>query len=428
MTSAPDTRPASGEFAPALRAAAPYINAHRGRICVVQIPGEVSASAALIPLVHDLAVAHSLGLKLILVLGARPQIEARLAERGIDTPMVAGHRVTCARALDCVKEAAGHLRSEFEALLSTGLASTPMGGARIRVASGNLVTARPLGVRQGVDLQFTGELRRLDTQTMADHLTQGRIVLLTPLGTSPTGETFNLLSDELAVRTAQAMRAHKLVLFVTDEVARGEVSLAHPPADPSHAQRLALRAVEAGIARAHILGTSRDGAFLRELYTRDGGGMMVSARDYDSLRPAHIDDIGGLLRLIEPLERESVIVARSREQLELDIEHFAVMARDETIIGCRALIPFRDEACAELACIIVAPEYQHGGRASALLAQAEADARDQNLSRLFVLTTHTAHWFIEHGFRNGSLDELPARRQSFYNYQRNSKVLIKDLA
>ncbi len=415
-------------FPEALRGAAPYINSHRGRCCVVHIPGEVAQSDALRPLVYDLAVAHSLGLRLILVLGARPQIDARLEARGHGTAMVAGHRVTDAVTLDCVREASGQLRSELEALLSTGLASTPMAGARIRVASGNLVTARPAGVLDGVDLQFTGELRRLDTDTIADHLGNGRIVLLTPLGYSPTGETFNLRSDELAVATARATRADKLVLMVDEAVERGEINLAAPPTAPSPSQQLALSAVRQGVPRAHLLSAHDDGAFLRELYTRDGGGLMVSPTAYDSLHQAGIDDIGGLLQLIEPLERRGIIVARSREQLELEVERFVVMARDGSIIGCRALFPYPEQRCAELACIIVAPEYQHGGRARALLAHAEDSARQQGLQRLFVLTTQTEHWFIEQGFRPGSLAELPPRRQEFYNYQRNSKVLIKDLA
>jgi amino-acid N-acetyltransferase len=418
----------NSQFPQALRAAAPYINAHSGRIAVVHIPGDVALSDALKPLVYDLAVAHSLGLKLILVLGARPQIEARLQNRKHATPIIDGHRLTDALTLECAKEAVGQLRSEFEALLSTGLASTPMGGARIRVASGNLVTARPVGIVKGTDLQYTGELRRLDTHTIADHLSNGRIVLLPPLGYSPTGETFNLRSDDLAIATARAMGADKLILFVAREVASGELSLSAAPDDPDEAQSMALSAVKQGVTRVHILNAAQDGALLRELYTPDGSGLMVSAQPYDSLHQASIDDIGGLLQLIEPLEHQGIIVARSREQLELDVERFTVMARDETIIGCRALFPYPQDKCAELACIIVAPSYQHGGRASALLAHAEQAARAQGLSRIFVLTTQTAHWFIEHGFRHGELDELPDQRKAFYNYQRNSRVLIKELS
>ncbi len=416
------------DFPQALRSAAPYINAHRGRVCVVHIPGEVALSERLKPLVYDLAVAHSLGLQLILVLGARPQIEARLAARGHQTPMVAGHRVTDAIALDCLREAIGSLSSELEALLSTGLASTPMGGARIRVASGNLVTARPVGILDGVDLQFTGELRRLDTTTIADHLAHGRIVLLSPLGYSPTGESFNLRSDALAVAAARASRADKLVLMSMQDISAGELSLSSATPSASATESLAMDAVRQGVPRAHILSATSDGAFLHELYTRDGGGLMISAQEYDSLHRASIDDIGGLLQLIEPLERQGIIVPRSREQLELEVGCFTVMARDETIIGCRALFPYPEHGCAELACIIVAPDYQHGGRARALLADAESEARQRGLRRLFVLTTQTAHWFIEQGFRPGALDELPPQKQAFYNYQRNSRVLIKDLA
>ncbi len=414
-------------FPDALRSAAPYINAHSGRICVLHIPGDVAASAALKPLIYDLALAHSLGLKLILVLGARPQIEQRLAQRNHQTPMIAGHRVTDTIALDCVREAVGQLRSEVEALLSTGLASTPMGGARIRVAGGNLVTARPVGILEGVDLQFTGSLRRLDRETIADHLGNGRIVLLGPMGYSATGETFNLRSDELALAAATAMQADKLVLFTDQPVQSGELSLSAQSPAQDEIQQLALQAVRQGTPRVHILNAQDDGGLLRELYTRDGRGLMVTAEDFDSLHQASMEDIGGLMRLIEPLEQRGVIVPRSREQLELEIERFTVMSRDDTIIGCRALYPFAEERCAELACIIVAPDYQHGGRASALLRHAENSAREQGLNRLFVLTTQTEHWFIENGFRQGSLDELPQQRKDFYNYQRNSRVLIKDL-
>lgn len=417
----------ASQFPAALRAAAPYINAHAGRVCVVHIPGDVAQSDALKPLIYDLALAHSLGLKLILVLGARPQIEQRLQLHGHETPIIAGHRLTDALALNCVREAFGSLRSEFEALLSTGLASTPMGGARIGVAGGNLVTARPVGIVEGTDLQFTGRLRRLDTETIADHLGNGRIVLLGPLGYSPSGETFNLRSDELALAAATAMRADKLVLFSANTVQGGEISLQSKTESSDPVIELALQAVQAGIPRAHVLNAQDDGGLLLELYTRDGRGLMVTAKDFDSLHQASIDDIGGLMSLIEPLEREGVIVPRSREQLELEIDRFTVMARDDTIIGCRALYPYPDDASAELACIIVAPDYQHGGRASALLAHAETSAREQGLKRLFVLTTQTEHWFVEHGFRRGQLDELPRQKQDFYNYQRNSKVLIKDL-
>ena len=55
-----------------------------------------------------------------------------------------------------------HVRVEIEALLSMGLANSPMAGAKIRVASGNFVTARPLGIHEGVDYQHTGEVRRID--------------------------------------------------------------------------------------------------------------------------------------------------------------------------------------------------------------------------------------------------------------------------
>ncbi len=417
------------DFAAALRGAAPYINAHRGRICVVHIPGEATFERDLAPLIYDLAVAHSLGLRLVLVAGTRPQIDAKLAARQLKSPMVGDLRVTDAATLECVKEAAGSLRSEIEALLSTALASTPLGGARIRVASGNLVTAKPVGIRDGVDLQYTGEVRRIDSETIREHLRAERIVVLPALGYSPTGEIFNLRSEDVALVCAQTLQADKLVCFVSAGVTRSEFDLSQARAALAQkpAGDLATTACANGVHRAHILSVDQQGAFLRELYTRDGSGILVTGIVYDQIRQAGIDDVGGLLQLIEPLEREGVLVARSREQLELEIDHFTLMLRDGGIIGCFALLRQDDEPSAELACLAMDPAYRHGGRAAHLLGHAEAKARELGLQKLFVLTTHTAHWFIEHGFVSATLEDLPGRRQSYYNYRRNSQVLVKVL-
>ncbi len=417
------------EFAAALRSASPYINAHRDRTCVVLIPGEAAHGRDLSPLLHDLAVAHSLGLRLVLVPGMRPQVDERLAARGIAAPIVDDYRVTPAEALPIVTEAAGSLRCEIEALLSTALASTPLGGTRLRVVSGNMVTARPVGVRGGVDLQHTGLVRRIDSDTLVDHLHSNRIVVLPALGYSPTGEVFNLRAEDVALAAANALSAHKLVCFVDRRVDRAEYTLEQAEQQIGNQSWAgwSLAACREGVARVHILDCNDDGALLRELYTRDGAGIMVTGEDYDQLRGAGIDDIGGILGLIGPLEAEGILVPRSREQLELEIERFRVLLRDGAIIGCCALFPHATEHSAELACLAVDPAYRHDGRAAKLLAHAEQEARAAGMRRLFVLTTHAAHWFIEHGFQAADPDALPGERRDYYNYRRNSQVLLKAL-
>jgi amino-acid N-acetyltransferase len=438
----------SADFVAVLRGCAPYVHAHNGRVFVIAFGGEAAERADFDQLIYDIALLQSLGAKLVLVHGVRPQIDQRLRAQDLEPRFHNGLRITDRAALDCVKAAAGSLRMDIEARLSTSLASTPMGGARIRVASGNWITARPVGVRDGIDHLFTGEVRRVDVDSIRQVLDQERIALLSPVGYSPTGEIFNVRAEEVATATATALGADKLV-FVTPSspdqwraadstgdagqlsTAEAEALLATNDAlgdiDRVYV-RAALAATRGGVKRVHLVGQDADGALLRELYTRDGIGLMIYAdADYEATRDATIEDVGGVLALIEPLEQQGILVPRSREQLELDIQHFNVIVRDGMAIACCALFPFPKNAMGELACVAVHPDYQRAGRAGALLKRVETEARALGLKQLFSLTTHTPHWFIEHGFRKASIDELPMQKQRLYNYQRNSLVLIKDL-
>ncbi len=437
----------STDFVSVLRSCAPYVHAHNGRVFVIAFGGEAAEHPGFDQLIYDIALLQSLGTKLVLVHGVRPQIDQRLRSQGLEPRFVNRLRVTDRPALDCVKSAAGSLRMDIEARLSTSLASTPMGGARIRVAAGNWITARPVGVRDGVDFLFTGEVRRVDVDSIRQVLDQERIALLSPVGYSPTGEIFNVRAEDVATATATALGADKLVFVTPSSPDRwrsadstGDAGqLSAPEAEHLLADSTldgvdrvyltaALAATRGGVKRVHLVGQDADGALLRELYTRDGVGLMIySDADYEATRDATIEDVGGVLALIEPLEQQGVLVPRSREQLELDIQHFNVIVRDGMAIACCALFPFPQNQMGELACVAVHPDYQRAGRAGALLKRVEAEARALGLRQLFSLTTHTPHWFIEHGFRKGSIDELPMQKQRLYNYQRNSLVLVKEL-
>ncbi len=426
------------------RNSAPYINAFRGRTFVVAFGGEVLAEKQFASLVHDIALLNSLGVRLVLVHGARPQIEERLRERGAKMKYVNGLRVTDEQALACVKEAAGTVRVEIEALLSMGLANSPMAGAEIRVASGNFVTAQPLGVRDGVDYLHTGEVRRIAETAIRKQLDDGAIVLLSPLGYSPTGEIFNLSAEDVATAAAVELGASKLIYLVdgpglTDgngALVR-EISLAEAeklfdghgniPEGIAKCLFSAQFAGSEGVRRAHLIDRHQDGSLLLELFTRDGVGTLVTAETFEDTRPATIDDVGGILELIAPLEREGVLVRRSREWLEMEIDHFIVVERDGMTVACAALYPFSDEKVGELACLAVHPDYRDQGRGDALLEYVERQAKKLGIQRLFVLTTRTAHWFQERGFRAAALKELPVTRQEMYNYQRRSKAFIKAL-
>jgi len=357
---------------------------------------------------------------------------------------VNGLRLTDGDDLPYVKQAIGRVRICVEAQLSMGLANSPMHGARLRVVSGNLITARPLGVREGVDYGFTGEVRRIDDRAIRLWLDQDAIVLLSPLGYSPTGEIFNLRAEEVATASAAALRADKLLVLSESSVPHDRDGRSIRELSPSDAERLlaerddlseetvrylqqALRACRAGVRRTHLIERRVDGALLLELFTRDGVGVMITADIYEGLRPATIDDVGGLLELIQPLEEEGTLVRRSRQRLEMEIDRFSVLERDGAIIGCAALYPFAEERLGELACVAMHPNYRNSGRAETLLRYIERQAREQGLNRLFVLTTRAAHWFQERGFEPAEVADLPIRKQALYNWQRRSKVFIKTL-
>ena len=426
------------------RQATPYVHAHRGRTFVIAFGGEAVADPRFPDLVHDLALLHGVGIRLVLVHGARPQIEERLAHRGAELRYVGGLRVTDAEALACVKEAAGVARLEIEALLSLGLASSPMAGVRIPVASGNFVTAKPLGVIEGVDYEHTGVVRRIDREALRRRLDDGAIALLPPIGYSPTGEIFNLSAADVARSAAIVLGADKLIFLLeepglTDDsgaavsnVLSGEVETLLRQF-PGMAEELAqtLRAgADAciqGVQRVHLISRRTDGALLRELFTRDGIGTLITAQPYEELRPARIDDVAGILELLGPLEEGGILVRRSRERLETEIHRFFLMERDRMVIACAALYPYPADGMGELACLAVHPDYRNRGRGEKLLERMGTIAREQGINRLFVLTTQTAHWFLERGFIATSLADLPMEKQALYNYRRNSKVFFKAL-
>lgn len=437
------------DFVTALRGSAPYVHAHNGSVFVIAFGGEAAERPDFEQMIYDIALLHSLGVKLVLVHGARPQVDSELSVRDITSDYVDNLRVTDGPTLECVMAAVGRLSMKIEAKLSTSLASTSMGGARLKVASGNWITGKPVGVRQGVDMQYTGDVRRVDVDAINANLAADRICLLSPIGYSPTGEIFNLRAEDVATAAAAALGADKLIFLVPSDPAKwpladkagdaGQMSVAQ--ADTmlrEQADSLSVEdrgcltsvttAARGGVKRIHLIFMGVDGALLRDLYTRDGSGLLFYADDnYESIRDATIDDVGGILSLIQPLEESGVLVARPREQLEQEIGSFNVMVRDGMVIACAALFPFAHEQAGELACVAVHPEYRGSARAATLLKRLEAEARGKGLKRLFSLTTHTPHWFVERGFAQGKIEDLPMQKQRLYNYQRNSLVLVKTL-
>jgi amino-acid N-acetyltransferase len=434
----------SQDFVAWFRAAAPYIHAFRGSTFVVAFGGEVVSDGTFVALTHDINLLHSLGVRLVLVHGARPQTEARLQQRGHDTHVVDGVRVTDVHALDCVIEAAGSLGVEISALLSMGVAESPMAGARLRVTSGNFVTARPLGVVEGVDFHYTGRVRKVDAEGIQRRLADGELVLLPPLGYSPTGEVYNLTLEEVATAVAVALQAVKLIFLMdTPGLLDGQGQLVKTLTvaqalsvvsrgvsqgeDLPYYLPCAVRACQEGVARVHLLDRHHDGALLLELFTPQGIGTLLTPDIEDVLRPATLEDIPGILAVIEPLEMEGALVKRDRVLLETEIDRFTVLLHAGQVIGGVGLYPYLDEHCAEMACLAVMPEYRNQGRGDVLMNYGVEIGRSLGLERLFLLSARTGQWFAERGFVETDVSALPTMRQQMYNYRRRSKVFVKSL-
>jgi amino-acid N-acetyltransferase len=424
------------------RDSSPYIHAHRNKTFVISFGGEAVLADDFDHHVHDFALLSSLGIRLVLIHGIRPQIDQRLAKLNTSPQFHNNLRITDDLALQCVKEAAGLVRVEIEALLSMGLANSPMAGCSLKVASGNFVTAKPIGVINGIDYGHTGEVRRIDSDAIHQQLDQNNVVLISPIGYSPSGEIFNLSAEQVATAISISLKAEKLILLT-------EQSCCHPENNEQIRQmttdeadiflqqhqditdkitlplKAAIQGCRSGIERVHLIKRSIDGALLLELFSRDGVGTLISSTPYEELRPATLNDIGGILELIKPLEQQGILARRSREKIEMEIADYIIIERDGLIIGCTALHLNTTNQYGAIACLAIHPDYQRSARGNRLLDYIYKKAKELTLNKLYVLSTQTMHWFIDRGFLSCEMNNLPDELKTLYHPERNSKILVK---
>lgn len=423
------------------RYTAPYIKAHRGRTFVVYLGNGCLDAPTLTTLIHDLALLHSLGVRLVLVHATRGAIDEALSISGQPGTFHEGIRVTDDATLALASEIASQQRLKLEQLISMGLPNTPLRGARIRVMSGNIVTARPLGIHEGVDYLHSGKVRRIDADAIRVILDHDATALVSPLGYSPAGELFSVSASEIAEAVAVTIGADKLIFLDRQpglKNAEGGLIRQSTVADAARLdivdpeqRRLrdaACRACSNGVKRSHLISFEREGALLEELFTHDGAGTLIAQNPYEQARPADIDDIASIVELIRPLEDSGALVKRSRERLEEEIHHFVILERDGRVIACAALYPYREAQIGEIACVATHPDYRGAGRAEQLLHELLAQASAQALTYVFALTTQSTHWFLEQGFTAGSQEQLPKEKQRLYNWQRNATVLVRTVS
>ncbi len=427
------------DFVQWFRGAAPYIKAHRKKTFVILISDEITQSDHLIGLVHDIALLNHLGNKLVILHNSRNNIDKTLTKHNITSEFNRNIRISDAQSLPYIIQAINEVRSHLEAQLSMGLPNTPMSGSEISLVSGNFVTGMPLGVIDGIDMQHSGKVRDIKHQAIKELLEQNHVILLSNIGYSKTGEIFNLPAEELATETAKALGADKLIFIqlnqsdkdLADTLSTADCDeLIHNNETPEQLKgllKLAVSAIQSSVKRVHIIDQQVDGGLLLELFTRDGYGTMITNLFYEGIRAANINDIGGILQLIKPLESNEILVERSREQLELEIGYFHVVEKDGMIIACVACIPDSEHKIAEVACLAVHESYQRSGLGKQLLKIAELESIKLGIQQLYILTTRTSHWFIENGFFEGQVSSLPDSKQASYNSDRRSKIMMKTI-
>lgn len=435
------------ELVQGFRHSVPYINAHRGKIFVIMLSGEAMKYGNFSGIINDIGLLHSLGIRLVVIYGACPQININLNEKNINILYHKYIRVTDSASLEQVKQAAGRLQLDITARLSMSLSNTPLQGANINVVSGNFIIAQPLGVDEGVDYCHSGRIRRIDKKAIDYQLKNGSIVLIGPVGVSVTGESFNLTSEEIATQVSIKLKAKKMIGFcskqgVIDQEGkiisellpndiRNKIKELEKNGDHMSSTvrflRGAIKACKSGVNRSHLISYHENGALLQELFSRDGIGTQMVMESAEKIRKANIDDIGGILELIRPLEKKGILVRRSREQLEIEIDKFTIIQHDNLTIACAALYPFFPEAVGEMACVAVHPDYRNSSRGDLLLKKIKLNAKKMNLKKIFVLTTQSIHWFQERGFILSNVDVLPDSKKRIYNYERCSKILVIDL-
>ena len=428
-------------FLHAFREAAPYIHYLRGKTLVIGIASALLHHNSIITaLAADFNLLAALGVRLVLVHGSHHALNQICQQQNYPSYFHQQHRITDTTILQFAKQVCGEIQFNLQAALSLGTTN-----ARLRTITGNYIFAQPMGIIDGIDMCYTGRVRKVDHVAIHRALQDDAIVLISPLGTSPIGQSYSLAMNDVASAIAIALHAEKLIFLIEQDGILTQDNTLQNNLNAQQAQQLiaqnriyppqlpllqtALEAVEKGISRVQILSGSRDGDLLRELFTRHGAGTSIAQAPFTNIRPATEHDIAAILALIAPLEQKGILIHRSQHYLAEHINDFSVLENDRQIEGCVALKTFPSAAhAAELACLVVANQNRNDGYGKALLTHIINQARAAGKHQLFALSTHTSDWFLERGFQAATFADLPAERQTEYqNSQRHSKIFVLSL-
>jgi amino-acid N-acetyltransferase len=420
-----------------LRGILQYIPQFREKTFIIAVDGAIVPDENFANILLDVAVLRSLNIRVVLVHGAAVQIEALAKTQNIQASNLDGTGVTDAPTLQVAIDAANRLTHE----ILEGLSADDL-----RAACTNAIIAHPLGIIHGVDHLFTGKVERVDTELLQTLLNQGIVPVVPPLGFDGDGKTYRVNSDGIALATAEALKATKLIFITAEDgllyngqlirqMVVGDLQKLVQSASGGFGPEMlskarhAAAACAAGVQRVHVINGHEDEGLLSEVFSNEGIGTLIYANEYEQIRPAKTKDIRAIQMLTKKAVEAEELVRRTRSEIEKNLTDYYIFEIDKNPVACVALHidPARQQG--ELASLYVDPSHENQGIGRKLIQFVENKAREMGLTELIALSTQTFTYFqSKGGFVEGIPDDLPpARREKYDHSGRNSKVLVKKL-
>ena len=422
-----------------------YINRFRDKAFVIKIDSEVIENLYFPVLLKDLATLHNAGIKVIIVPGARKRIDEILEKYGIETEYSGGIRITEEGTIPFVKMAAFDVSNK----IMTGLSAY-----RLNALVGNWVRARSMGVINGVDFKYTGNIDKILTTPLNKVLNENFVPIIPSIGWNPAGTPYNLSANELTIQVASAMNAEK-IFFITSEdmlnISDYRIPSGVVPSSDGRISRMdgdaaqkflalnsggnsrsleiikqAISGIRNGIKRVHIINGNGNSGILSEIFSNLGIGTMIYRNEFDRIRKMVSGDIPEVLRIMRPFERSGALIPRTKADLQHSVGDYVVYEIDNVVHGCAALHQYEGNV-GEIAAVAVDPEYERMGIGKKLITYLIMKAQESGMKSLFLLTTRSVDWFELLGFKSGRIEDLPGQKKENYNVNRNSRVMILKL-
>jgi len=430
-----------------IRQAFEYVQLFKAKTIVLKVDGSVMNHPFLPLLVKDLVLLHRQGIQILLVPGAKERIDDVLQRYSISWESVGGVRISTPEAIPFIKMAAFDVSNRLMTLLAENNANAIIG---------NWVRARSLGVIKGVDYQNTGTVEKINVELVRKTLEEGLIPIFPNIGWSGSGKPYNISSNELACVLASVLKAEKL-FYISRHMGVDVKDYTLPEGVPVSSEgvathlsvqqadrflemntekrqdemleliHLGCKACREGVARVHIVNGGGEGVILQEIFSSRGCGTMIYTNEHENIRSLRIADIPEVLRIMSPYVEEEILLPRGEQDLKDQLDHFVVYEVDGILHACGAMIPSAEEkGRGEIAAITVDRTYEGFGIGKRILSYLVDRARNSGTKHLYVLTTQTTDWFLQFGFEEGSVEDLPADKRRDYNSLRNSRVLLLD--